>query len=214
MENFNTSELTNENKANQNTHLLEEAGFTAPEKNAAQGTAKEENAGDVIPNRYIVKLKDQGLGGKPANPGVIDPIDKIMNRIGLLPNNDTLIYRDALTGFATRLSAQQKAALQADPDVAYIEEDRVVGIKPLNVGQVQAAASTEKIPRGVARIEADKSPTANAGQAVDVDVAVIDTGINLKHSELNVVANVSFVPKVDSGACGRCRFRTVVGLFG
>ena len=53
----------------------------------------------------------------------------------------------------------------------------------------QVAATAQSTPTGVDRAQADVSPTAaidGADQRVDVDVAVIDTGVDLDHPDLNV----------------------------
>ncbi len=190
--------------------LLEDSGFLAPEsagRNLAQnadkaGTAaKPRTAGEIVADHYIVTLKEKPLGKEKENPLLEDKVAKIMTRAGLIPRNvpDLLIYKHAISGFSGELTAQQLQALQNDPDVAAIEPDRVVGINPARVGQAHNAKTGTEVPTGVARVEADQSTTANTPGGVDVDIAVIDTGINLKHSELNVVNNVSFIPGAKTG---------------
>lgn len=89
-------------------------------------------------------------------------------------------YGKALEGFAARLDDRQVAELRADPDVAFVSPDRPVratGSVPL--------VSGETVPAGVRRIEAATTTTARA--ASGANVAVIDTGIDLGHSDLNAV---------------------------
>ncbi len=74
----------------------------------------------------------------------------------------SFVYRAALRGYAAHIPAAQRAALAADPRVAFVSDD----------GVVQAFDS---LPTGIDRIDAEpaSSPTADAtGPAV----AVIDTG--------------------------------------
>lgn len=206
MDNINSAKDAVEDK-NSNaaaSKLLEDSGFLEPESNALTGTksaAKPRRAGDVVEDHYIVVLKEKPLGKtKDVANAVEDKIAKVMNRNGvLIPRNspDTLVFKNAITGFATTLTAQQKMDLQNDPDVAYIEQNKIVGINPRNV--TPHAKTGSEYPTGVLRIEGDKSPTASAPGGVDVDIAVIDTGVNLKHSDLNVVDNVSFIPGAATG---------------
>ncbi|MBI5671144.1 MAG: S8 family serine peptidase [Chloroflexi bacterium] len=94
-------------------------------------------------------------------------------------------YRYALNGFAATLSPTQLAALRNDPRVAYIEPNQVWTIQQ---GQT--------IPTGIRRIFATSNANLDIDGRddwrVDVDVAVIDTGI-ATHSDLNVVRRVNCV---------------------
>jgi subtilisin family serine protease len=90
-------------------------------------------------------------------------------------------YRSAIKGFAADLTDKQVAELRGDPAVASISLDREVhalGTQPLAPG--------ETVPTGVARIGAVASGTARP--ASSARVAVIDTGIELTHPDLNAVS--------------------------
>ena len=84
-------------------------------------------------------------------------------------------YTSALKGFAAGMPAAVAEALARDPSVAYVEQDLY--------------AHAVEMVTGVARIGADVNMYANIdgndGQRVDVDVAVIDTGID-PHNDLYV----------------------------
>jgi subtilisin len=87
------------------------------------------------------------------------------------------IYRSALTGYSARMSASQVERVAADTRVAWIQLDRTVH------------AAAQSLPTGVNRVDAELSPTAainGADQRVNVDVAVLDTGVDLDHPDLNV----------------------------
>jgi subtilisin family serine protease len=100
------------------------------------------------------------------------------------------VYSHALKGYSADLTADEVAQLRADPSVAYVQRDRVLTIQ--QAGQ--------QVPTGVRRIFAPDNPNLDIdGQddvRVDVDVAVIDTGV-LAHSDLNVVARTN----CSSGFC-------------
>ncbi|MCC6792074.1 MAG: S8 family serine peptidase [Thermomicrobiales bacterium] len=122
--------------------------------------------------RYIVALQRRGVDVAAATadlgnePGVIQ----------------TAIYQHVLSGFAAYLTPDAKRALERDPRVAAVEPDR----------EVFLAAQT--LPDGIKRIGGDLNSTAkidgNDGavgvERVDADVAVIDTGVDLTHPDLNV----------------------------
>ncbi len=120
-------------------------------------------AGDEAPGRYIVTLKD----GAAA--------DAIADRHGLAIEHR---FDAALNGFSAHGAAGRLAALRDDPDVERAEPDRYV----------EAFAQT--LPTGINRIDADLSATAQINgvdERVNADIAIIDTGIDKKHTDLNVV---------------------------
>jgi subtilisin len=88
------------------------------------------------------------------------------------------LYRHAVRGYAARMSEQAAAKVAQDPRVASVERDRVVTV-----------AAAQPLPTGIDRIDGELSTTiaGNGSGDVMVDVAVIDTGIDLKHTDLNVV---------------------------
>ena len=86
------------------------------------------------------------------------------------------VYRAALRGYAARVPADRLAALRSDPQVAFVSADRAVH------------ATAQTTPTGINRIDAELSPTARINgldERVNVDVAVIDTGI-ATHPDLTV----------------------------
>jgi subtilisin len=91
------------------------------------------------------------------------------------------VYGHALKGFAARLGKRQLARVKADPDVAFVSPDREVRI----AAQVPLLPG-ETAPTGVRRIRA--ASAVQAHQASTAAVAVIDTGIDLAHPDLNAVS--------------------------
>jgi subtilisin len=59
-----------------------------------------------------------------------------------------------------------------------------------------SAPSNVAVPTGINRIDAEQSPTAainGSPNNLDVDVAVVDTGVDLDHPDLNVFRNVNMI---------------------
>src|SRR5437867_2802592 len=91
-------------------------------------------------------------------------------RFGLSPN---YLYQYAIKGYAAVIPPERMAALQSDPNVDFISDDRKVEA----VGQA--------LPTGIDRIDAERSTHFNSN-AWSIAVAVIDTGSG-PHADLNVV---------------------------
>lgn len=88
-------------------------------------------------------------------------------------------YTSSLRGFSARLSSRQRSALRGDPLVAAVREDRPIAlIAPV------ASVRRSDAPTGVRRI-------GGGTTAASVAVAVIDTGIDLRHPALNVETGVN-----------------------
>jgi subtilisin len=93
------------------------------------------------------------------------------------------VYRHALKGYSATLSSDRVAALKADPNVAAVAPDL----------PVHAFAQT--LPTGINRIDGELSSTVsgNGSGMVNVDIAILDTGISTSHPELNVVGGTNCV---------------------
>jgi len=99
-------------------------------------------------------------------------------------------YRFALRGFAAELPAQALNGIRNHPAVAYVEQDQEVTL------------FNGEVPTGVARIFADENAEIGIDGSddarIDVDIAIIDTGIDLDHGDLNVFASIDCQTKSGS----------------
>lgn len=93
------------------------------------------------------------------------------------------IYQHALKGMSAMVPAGRLIGLQHDPRVAYVVED------------LERSISAQTVPTGIQRIFADDNAAIGINGSddyrVDVDVAVIDTGIDFQHPDLNVQGGVN-----------------------
>jgi subtilisin family serine protease len=95
-------------------------------------------------------------------------------------------FGTAVFGFAGSVPAGRLEALSRDPRVASVELEEVF---------TYAAQAGQEVPTGVDRIEADRNPAAGIGGdggVVNLDVAVIDGGIDGDHPDLNVAGGANF----------------------
>src|SRR5215210_3309582 len=143
-----------------------------------QERAQTLEAGEVIPGEYVVVLED-GQTGRITAQEVSDVARQMTPRYGLTVKR---IYQHALAGFAARITRERLDEVKADPRVLFVSENRVFELAQADLTQEQI------VPRVVDRIEADKSSTrsGNGSGMVDVGVAIIDSGIDLHHEDLNV----------------------------
>lgn len=96
------------------------------------------------------------------------------------------VYSIALMGFSAQLTPTQESELQANSAVAYVEPDKTVTATGL-----QILASGETLPVGIRRIGA--ATTTQVHAASGVNVAVLDTGIDLQNTDLNAVSGTNCV---------------------
>jgi subtilisin len=120
---------------------------------------------DVISNQYIVVLKagaDRAAAVKYAQS---------------LGGSVFEQYRFALNGYAVRLPSAALPRIKADSRVRFVS---------LNQSATLAAQS---LPTGVDRIDGDQSSTrsGDGDGSAPINVAVVDTGIDTDHPDLNVV---------------------------
>src|SRR5512143_2206920 len=132
------------------------------------------SASAAIPegNPYIIVFKDT-VDSVAEAPGVADAY-------GL---QQGFIYQYALKGMSAVVPSGRLEALRHDPRVDYVVED------------MERSINVQSVPTGIQRIFADTNLeiaiNGSDDYRVDVDVAVIDTGVDFQHPDLNVVGGVT-----------------------
>lgn len=132
--------------------------------------ANAKSGSNAIPGKYIVVLKDDAR----------DPQDVANNMAKQHGLGVEFVYTNALHGFAANIPDSRLQNVKDDARVQFVSQDHEVNV------------ASQVTPTGVARINA---PLNTTNKGTGVGVAVIDTGINLKHADLqgNIIANYSCV---------------------
>lgn len=105
------------------------------------------------------------------------------------------VYEHALEGFSVSMTETEARALAQSPLVAWVE--------PV----MQITTSAQNPPTGLERIGLMDNPDVavaggtGVGVVVDVDVAVIDTGVDLDHPDLTVMGGVDCSSRLTSATC-------------
>lgn len=117
-------------------------------------------------NTYIITFHDKQIAEKKTREIEASNKRKVRHK-----------FQAAINAISIDLSQEEFDKLKKDTDVKSIEKVTVVELH------------SQSIPTGVRRINTELSPVANidgVDQRVDADVAVIDTGVDLDHPDLNV----------------------------
>jgi subtilisin len=186
------------------------------ERSVAPTTAATDSV--IIPNQYIVVLKPTMDTKREAvatevkshgshlfhNFGNI--IKGLTNEIRSNGADIIKSYDNILKGFAIRVTNDNAlAAIRNNPNVELVEPDQ------------KMTMFEQTLPNGINRIDGDLSSarsgssvvsSGDGGRSVTTtttssgarsDIAIIDTGIDLTHPDLNVFRDVTFVPGTTSG---------------
>jgi subtilisin len=123
------------------------------------------SAATAIPNQYIVVLKEDASVQVEALSASWLGAD-VFKR-----------YDHALNGFAVGASPATLAIIGTDPAVRFIAPN------------LKASLASQTLPTGVDRIDGELSSTVSGdgSGSVPINVAVVDTGIDVTHPDLNVV---------------------------
>lgn len=121
---------------------------------------------DRIPGRYVVVL-DGGVTISSA-------LARAERSYGASVDD---VYRSAVRGYSARMTRAEARDLARAPGVSVVQTD------------TRVHTTAQPLPSGINRANADASRTARINrrdQRVNVDVAVIDTGVAFNHPDLRV----------------------------
>jgi subtilisin family serine protease len=150
-------------------HFLESAPRPA-EASEGSGGDSVEALGQRVPGRYIVVLEDS----------VTQPAATARTQTESHGGKLRFVYRHALKGYSAELSPTAVRELRDAPNVKYVT--------PV----LRVEGTGQSIPTGISRTFAGSNSALDIDEVddarINVDVAVIDSGIDQSHPEVNVVA--------------------------
>jgi len=156
---------------------------------ATRAAAVARAGGEPIPNQYIVVL-DRDVSDVPG----------LAKKLSAASGGKVKhLYRAAIKGFSVTLpDGASPSALGANPAVAYVEPDQVV-----RASETQSPATW-----GLDRIDQRDRPLDNsytyATDGSGVTVYIIDTGIEVSHSQFGGRAVAGFDAVTEGGAAADC----------
>jgi subtilisin len=156
---------------------------------ANRSDVETKSGGQDIPFQQIVIVNDSLVKNAQSLRETVQALTKIVEVFGA-----EIVYRynSSVTGFAFKAPNQQVtddiiSVLSPDPRVKFMEQDKTV------------VPFSEEVPTGLQRIDANglySIPKLGSFSA-DVDIAIVDSGIDLDNPDLNVYSNISFmIPQV------------------
>jgi subtilisin len=146
---------------------------------------------NIIPNQFIVYLHEDS---KEDNS--IDPLEFYNSELKDTGTELLYVYDNVVKGFAIKIPDEKVLEqLGNNPLVEYIGQDKKVSAF-INKKQT---SNQQIIPMSIDRVkDGDLSLASGLGNThshfVNADIAILDTGIDLDHDDLNVFHEKSFIP--------------------
>ena len=134
---------------------------------------------------YIVVLKQQSGSYIQSPENAMNFVQGVINSFSIPQLSIGHIYDEVIYGFSADLDNDLLIKLNNDPRIEYIEKDQVITLvdqveQIFEIDNKSNAIQSQTIPWGITNV-GGPSTTTNLGYAW-----IVDTGINLTHSDLNV----------------------------
>ena len=135
--------------------------------------------GEKIPNQYLVLLKEDAVN---TTQSLEITLQNLTSEVKIRGAELLYTYEQANPGFLIKAPNEQVLnqvlpILRADPRVAFTEQDQT--IVPFD----------QTAPEGIQRVDAIREYTEEKGRraiSINTDIAIIDSGIDLDHPDLNI----------------------------
>ncbi|HSL13992.1 MAG TPA: S8 family serine peptidase [Nitrososphaeraceae archaeon] len=140
---------------------------------------------NIIPNQFIIYLQDN----KEENNS-IDPVEFYNSELKDTGTELLYVYYNVVKGLAIKIPNEKVLEqLKNNPLVEYMGNDRKIS------AFIDTHIENQIIPESVDRVDGESLNTIGINSNfVDADIAILDTGIDLDHADLNVFHERSFIP--------------------
>ncbi len=156
--------------------------YLSSSSSSSPSTSSESEMGEVIPGQYIVVLND-------GTVNLRELLTDVASQVNIEGTEILHIYEDVLNGFTINVPNERIIeVLEQSPFVDYIEKDKVV------------KTFAQTLSKGINRVDGDLSYTrsGNGAGSVNADIAILDSGIDTRHSDLYVHHQKTFVSGTSS----------------
>lgn len=141
-----------------------------------------------IPNQFIIYLRDTNYNGLNS----IDPLEFYKEELKNTGTELLFTYNHVAKGLAIKIPDESVLELlKSNPVVEYIGQDRVVSI--FNHQKTFAQQTEQELPMGIDRVDGDLNFIQDDMHSINTDIAILDTGIDLDHNDLNVYQQTTFI---------------------
>jgi subtilisin family serine protease len=140
---------------------------------------------NIIPNQFIIYLQDN----KEENNS-IDPVEFYNSELKDTGTELLYVYYNVVKGLAIKIPNEKVLEqLKNNPLVEYMGNDRKIS------AFIDTHIENQIIPESVDRVDGESLNIIGINSNfVDADIAILDTGIDLDHADLNVFHERSFIP--------------------
>jgi subtilisin family serine protease len=155
---------------------------------------EESSYSQPIEGQYLVILKQGAINARFSAKGDYSKrtsamkmaIAPILHRAKISNAVIEQVYSNTVFGFAGPLDQSMLEKLRMDPEVAYIEQDRLMILAHPKKKKKKEAPNTQETPPGITRVGGS---ITYSGKNV---AWIIDTGIDMDHPDLNVADERGF----------------------
>jgi subtilisin family serine protease len=173
---------------------------------------------EIVDDQFIVVLWNTEVVNSLEKPSHI--MDSILEQNKNLNSSSFQILNEFTAGFKgftiKILDNKIVDVLRENPNVLEVVPDTIQEnlIQAHLFRNDNFSLDGQVIPTGIDRVDADLSSTksGDGSGSVDIDIAIMDTGISFSHPDLNLYKETSFVPGVTSGNDDNGHGTAVAGL--